>query len=214
MNKISKLGIFALATLALATTFSGPILAQTNQAFETALSYQSIAPRVSGNVAGTTFRVSHPNTWVGTSAGANGIEGSNRTTRIQTVGATFTRTSAPPVVAADGWTYIEGRLSGTDAQRNGIATNRVVWIATSQLERRNDAITCVITHNGTEVRNNFNNFTAPGSVDANTRFRLTLDGLGFNSNGDSWRLGTIINGVGTNAWNGRTMWVRANRMEC
>ena len=177
-------------------------------------------------VYGSTFRVTRTNTFVGSSPNAN------RLTTINTTGAIFRRTSAAPQQMG-GWTWVEGRLSGTNAQLggllpttviNGVPRTRTVWIATSQLERiRNGGrttIECPVTdpsnYGFTSVRHTFNGANV-GRIETNRNRRIQFE---FRPTGDlsrrdpnrdryTWRLGTIFNGPSD--WNGRTVWIATSQ---
>ncbi|MCL1990951.1 MAG: hypothetical protein FWG67_08695 [Defluviitaleaceae bacterium] len=168
-------------------------------------------------------------------AGVNLVEahGPQRRWRVVMTGNTYVRTNPnggnvgsirqnanfvefpltfPQVV--NNWTWIQGSVSGTAAQMNGVLSG-TYWVATSQLtpDGNHGGTTCRISAAGTEVRH------APGGpaldhISTGATFRPWGSGR-FRSGNWEWVLGTIGGTAGRNGhngWGGRLMWVATSQL--
>ena len=123
--------------------------------------------------------------------------------------AHFTRfpTSGGPIVSGN-WTWIEGIVSGTNAQRNGHAEGRY-YVATSQIVTTEyNSGTCAVA-SGSSVRH------APGGANHGTTggSGITFRPLGdrISAGGWTWRLGTI-HGANSGTWNNRLVWIATSQL--
>lgn len=152
-----------------------------------------------GSTYPSTFRISGPNTFVGS------LPNSGQIASIGP-GGTFRRNGERQL--AGNWTWLRGHLSGFSA----VDPNRLVWIATTRLERAAGGTECPITDPANFGFTNVRQLPAgpnvgiiPNTISA--RFRPTGDVQVVN--GHRWRLGTIMNT--SLPFNNTTLWVATSQ---